>query len=136
MSKRGGGIKPIVPQVAAASWKQLLAIAEDFRQLAPWEWTHDSQVVGLYHPETNEVLLGSILGRMRQVFAVLIYRNDAGRRWLLETILNDDVGEDDNSGFDQDLVKVEFVLKRELAKEDKAVLAAAGFSPSAKKGCV
>src|SRR3990172_5321152 len=81
--------QPIVPHVSPETWKALLAAADDFNRLAPWEWMHDSHVIGLRHPVTKEVLLGSILGRLRSVFALLVYRNDTGRRWLLNTILND-----------------------------------------------
>ena len=125
-SRRTG--QPVIPLVSAATWQALLAAADDFNRLAPWEWMHDSHVIGLRHPVTREVLLGSILGRLRQMFALLVYRREAGRRWLLNTILNDgDSGgfERDDTAFEQDLVKAEFVPKRELVKEDRAALAAA-----------
>jgi hypothetical protein len=131
--------EPAVPQVAPETWKTLLAAADDFNRLAPWEWMHDSHVIGMRYPVTKEVLLGSILGRLRQVFGLLVYRNDTGRRWLLNTILNDgDSGgfEREDTAFEQDLVKAEFVLKRELVKEDQAVLAASVYSPAEKRGHV
>lgn len=131
--------QPAVPRVSAETWKTLLALATDFHRLAPWEWMHDSHVIGLRHPVTGDVLLGSILGRLRQVFGLLVYRHDTGRRWVLNTILNDgDPGglEDDDTAFEQDLVKAEFVLKRDLVKEDQAVLAAAAYVPAEKRGHV
>ena len=138
-SSKHRAIQPLVPNVSTGTWKALVAAADEFNRLAAWEWMHDSHVIGLKHPVTKEVLLGSILGRLRTVFALLVYRNDAGHRWLLTTILN----EGDSGGFDledgafeQDLVKAEFVLKGELTKEDKAVLAAAGFTPATKRGHV
>jgi hypothetical protein len=132
-------IQPAVPPVAPETWKALLAAADDFQRLAPWEWMHDSHVIGLRHPVTQEVLLASILGRLRTVFALLVYRRAAGHRWLLSTILNDgDPGglEREDTAFDQDLVKVEFTPKRELWKEDRALLAAAGYAPTVKRGRV
>jgi hypothetical protein len=51
---------------------------------------HDSELIGLRHPATGEDLLCSILGRLRTVFALLVFRRDTGRRWILETILNTD----------------------------------------------
>lgn len=131
--------QPGVPRVSAETWRALVATADEFNRLAPWEWMHDSHVIGLRHPVTQEVLLGSILGRLRQVFALLVYRNDTGRRWILNTILNDGKPagfEDEDSAFEQDAVKVEFVLKRELGKEDRAVLATAGFASADKRGRV
>jgi hypothetical protein len=92
---------------------------------------HDSHIVGLPHPATKQVLLNSILGRSRMMFALLVYRNAAGRRWLLNTILNegDSGGLDSNdTAFEQDLVKVEFVSKRELGEDDRDAFAAAGFT--------
>ena len=68
--------QPGVPRVSAETWRALVATADEFNRLAPWEWMHDSHVIGLRHPVTQEVLLGSILGRLRQVFALLVYRND------------------------------------------------------------
>jgi len=129
--------RPAVPQVSLETWRALLAAADDFNRLAPWNWMHDSHVIGMRHPATTEVLLGSILGRLRQVFALLVYRREAGQRWLLNTILHDgEPGgfEREDSGFEQDLIKVEFTPKRELWKEDRAVLAAAGYSPTLKRG--
>lgn len=140
MSKPSSGHRanqPVIPQVSTETWQRLIAAADDFNRLAPWEWMHDSHVVGLRHPVTKEVLLGSILGRLRTVFALLVYRRDTGHRWLMNTILNDgDSGgfEREDTAFEQDLVKAEFVLKRELVKEDRAMLAAAGYSPAIKRG--
>jgi hypothetical protein len=140
MSKPSAGRRanqPIVPDVSTATWKALVAAADEFNRLAPWEWMHDSHVIGFRHPVTKEVLLGCILGRLRQVFALVVYRNDAGRRWILNTILNDGEPsgfEGEDTAFEQDAVKVEFVLKRELVKADHAVLTAAGFTPAAKRG--
>jgi Domain of unknown function (DUF6930) len=131
--------QPAIPSVLVETWKALLAAADDFNRLAPWEWMHDSHIVGLRHPISKEVLLGSIVGRLRQVFALLVYRRPTGHRWLLNTILNDgDPGglEDADNAFEQDLVKVEFTTKKELWKEDRAVLAAANYSPPLKRGCV
>ena len=117
----------------------MLAASEDFNCLAPWGWMHDSHIVGLRHPVTKEALLGSVLGRLRTMFALLVYRRAAGHRWLINTILSegDSSGPDsEDRGLEQDLVKVEFTPKRELWKEDRAVLAAAGYSPALKRGHV
>jgi hypothetical protein len=129
--------QPTVPQVSMQTWKELLAAADDFSCLAPWTWMHDSQVIGLRHPVTKEVLLSSILGRLRSTFGLLLYRNDAGHRWLLNTILSEGAwGADEDSGFEQDAIKAEFVLKRDLDKEDRAILSAANYSPTLKSGPV
>ncbi len=131
--------QPVVPEVLPETWRALLAAAADFQRLAPWVWMHDSHIVGLRHPVTKEVLLASILGRLRTVFALLVYRRDTGHRWLLNTILNDDDRgglEQEDTAFEQDSIKVEFIRKRELVKEDRAVLDAAGYVPTVKRGSI
>ncbi len=129
--------QPAVPKVLPETWKALLAAADDFNRLAPWVWMHDSHIVGIRHPVTGEVLLASILGRLRTLFALLVYRRTSGHRWLLNTILNDgDPGglESEDSAFEQDAIKVEFTPKRVLWKEDRAIMASAGFAPTVKRG--
>lgn len=136
-TKKRRANQPAIPQVSVETWKALLAAADDFNRLAPWDWMHDSHIVGLRHPVTKEALLGSVLGRLRTVFALLVYRHDAGHRWLMNTILNAGHSgglEDEDTAFEQDLVKVEFTVKRELWKEDRAMLANAGYSPALKRG--
>ena len=99
----------------------------------------DSKLLGLRDPVTGERLLCSILGGLRTVFALLVFRRDTGRRWILNMVLNDDDSDefqDLDKGLDQDCVKVEFTPKSELTKEDRAVLATAGFTPSVKRGPV
>lgn len=127
--------QPPVPKVSPQTWKELLVAADDFQRLAPWEWMHDSQIVGLRHPVTSEVLLASILGQNRTMFALLIYRRNAGHRWLLNLILSDgQMGGDEDAGLEQDLIKLEFTSKSDLWKEDRALLAAAGYKPAANRG--
>ncbi len=131
--------QPALPSVSVETWKSLLVAADGFHRLAPWDWMHDSHIIGLRHPVTKELLLGSILGRLREVFALLIYRRDTGHRWLINTILNEgdsDGLENEDSALEQDLVKLEFTPKGELTKEDRAVLAAAGYAPAVKRGVV
>lgn len=91
------------------------------------------------HPTTQEVLLGSILGRLRSLFALTVYRGRSGHRWLLNTILDAECEEDAEAlerCFDQDLVKAEFVTKAALISQDRTVLAATGFRPTNRRGPV
>ena len=129
----------MIPPVSVETWKALVAAAHAFNSLAPWDWMHDSAIIGLRHPVSKEVLLGSILGRLRTVFALLVYRGVSGHRWLLNTVLNDgDSGgfEREDTAFEQDCVKAEFVQKRELTKEDHALLTGVSYAPQQKRGPV
>ena len=119
------------PPVTPETWGTLLAAAADFAALAPWEFAYDSDVVGLIDPITGETRIGAVLGNAGQVFAAVVYRR-AGLRWILSMLDEAPDTEDLNNADGMDALKVEFVPKRELVKEDLAVLKAAAFKPAGK----
>ncbi|MDW8309895.1 MAG: hypothetical protein RMK20_11040 [Verrucomicrobiales bacterium] len=120
--------------------KPLLAAADEFLRQAPWRWMSDSQVIGLKHPQTGEVLLCSVLGNLGQLYALQVYRREAGHRWLLTTVADDVQGEPwawfQEKGFEADLIEVEFTTRADLWREDRAALTAAAYSPIRKRGHV
>jgi len=119
------------PSVAPETWRALLAAAADFAALKPWEFACDSNPVGLIDPVTGRKRIGHVLGNAGEVFAAVCYRR-AGLRWIL-TMLNDSPDPEDLNHFDgMDCLKVEFVPKRELLKEDLAALKAVAFKPAGK----
>lgn len=138
-TKRGSS-GAIIPTVSIETWKSLLAAADDFQRLAPWRWMDDSQVIGLRHPQTGEVLLCTILGKLKELFALQVYRREAGHRWLLQVMAsdpNDDAWWSlEEKGFEVDALQVEFTTRGDLWKEDRALLAAARYTPIRNKGRV
>ena len=120
------------PPVAPETWRALLAAASDFAALQPWEYMYDSDVVGLIDPATGETRIAAVLGNAGEVFAAVFYRRAAGLRWILQVRSDSLDPEDLNSADGMDCLKLEFVPKRELWKEDAAMLKAAGFKPAGK----
>lgn len=116
------------PNVAPETWRSLLAAASEFAALKPWEFAFDSDVVGLVDPATGETRVGHVLGNAGEVFAAVFYRR-AGLRWILAVLGEAPDPEDLNNVDGMDCLKVEFVPRRELRKEDLAVLNAAAFKP-------
>ena len=119
------------PPVSPETWRALLDAAADFAALEPWEFAYDSDVVGLVDPATGETRIGQVLGNAGEVFAAVVYRRN-GLRWILEMLGDDSDPEDINTVEGMDCVKLEFVVKRELSKEDLSLLKAAGFKPVGK----
>ncbi len=119
------------PPVAPETWRALLAATADFAALEPWGFACDSDSVGLIDPVTGETRIGHVLGNAGEVFAAVFYRR-AGLRWILSMLSDSSDPEDLNNVDGIDCLKVEFVPKRELAKEDLAVLKAAAFKPAGK----
>ncbi|HOK76886.1 MAG TPA: hypothetical protein PLW35_04095 [Verrucomicrobiota bacterium] len=129
--------QPVIPQVATETWQALSREADAFAKLEPWDWMWDDQILGLRDPKTGEKLLCSILGALQQVHGLLVFRNQAGHRFLLTTVLEDNPDQmlaDRNRGFDRDLLQVEFVSKAELTSVDRRVFSSIGFSPSKSRG--
>jgi len=120
------------PPVATETWRALLAAASDFAARQPWESMYDSDVVGLIDPVTGETRIATVLGNAGEVFAAVFYRHAAGLRWILQMLDDAPDPEDFNTADGMDCLKLEFVPKRELCKEDLAMLKAAGFKPAGK----
>jgi hypothetical protein len=120
------------PPVAPESWRALLAAANDFAALEPWECMYDSDVVGLIDPATGEMRIATVLGNAGEVFGAVFYRRAAGLRWILQMLNDTPDPEDINTADGIDCLKLELVPKCELCKEDLAVLKAAGFKPAGK----
>jgi hypothetical protein len=123
------------PPVTRETWRALLAAAADFAALEPWEFAYDSDVVGLIDPATGETRIATVLGNAGEVFVAVFYRRPAGLRWILQMLDDTPDPEDLNSADGIDCLKLEFVPKRELWKEDLAMLKTIGFKPAG-KGCV
>jgi hypothetical protein len=119
------------PPVTPETWQSLLAAAADFAALRPWEFTYDGEGVGLIDAATGETRIATVLGNAGEVFAAVFYRR-GGLRWILSMLSDSPNPEDLNNAEGMDCLKLEFVPKRELLKEDMNVLKAAAFKPSGK----
>lgn len=120
------------PPIAQETLRALVAAATEYAAAKPWEDMLDSQVVGLTDPVTHEVRLACVLGRAGEVFGAAIYRNITGIHWLLTIMENPETELSLEEAMAMDSLKVEFVLKRELGKEDLNGLKEIGFKPSGK----
>lgn len=122
------------PHVAPETWKALFAAASDFAALKPWAFAFDSDIVGLIDPVTGETRIGCVLGNAGEVFGTVIYRRN-GLRWILSMLYEAGDPENINTVEGMDCLKLEFVPKRELWKEDLERIKAADFKPAG-RGCV
>jgi hypothetical protein len=117
------------PPVAPETWCALLIAANDFAALSPWEFVYDNKAVGLIDPGTGETRIATVLGNGGEVFAAVFYRR-TGLRWIL-SMFSDELDVDDlDSAEGMDFLKLEFIPKKELWKEDLAVLKTAAFKPA------
>jgi hypothetical protein len=120
------------PSVTPETWRALLNAADSFAKNKPWERLCDTDIVGLIDPITGETRIGTVLGNAREVFAAIFYRRPPGLRWILQ--ITDEAFDPANVNFVEgmDVLKVEFVPRRELTREDRAVLKAADYRSAGK----
>ncbi len=116
------------PQIATP----LVQAAGRVAALKPWEYMSDLYLIGLRDDNTRELQVASVLGTLREVFAVVIYRNAAGLRWIHAMATEHGPCDPDAQLEALDFLKVEWTGKRELKKTDSETLAAGGFKPTGK----
>ena len=70
------------PDPTEQEWRDLYRAADTFKELAPWDWMLDSDLVGVRNPETGEIGYCCIMGNLGEHFALGLYRGDEGLRGL------------------------------------------------------
>jgi hypothetical protein len=112
--------KPVIPAVPLDLWRELYQAAIGFQALGPWNWMFDSYMLGIEDGDMVRIL--AVLGACREVFALVSYRGTTGVESLLSLLR----AKTDHPTFDQgmslDALMVDFVQKKELQKEDLAIL--------------
>lgn len=61
------------PKAKNQPWRQLYKLAEEVRNLAPWQWMHEPEVFGVEDPATGDVHFVSVMGSEGMHFAVSAY---------------------------------------------------------------
>lgn len=77
-------------------WQQLYALADELKQLAPWEWMNELDIFGVKDPYTGDVGFASVMGELGEHIAVAFYAGFAAlnRFWEMQ-----DRGEDLTADF-------------------------------------
>ena len=119
------------PTVPLELWRELYQAAASFQVLAPWQWMHDSHVLGI----SNEhgARLTSVLGNLGEVFGLASYRGSVGANFLLRLRRGDFAPEHPDARFYQDALLVDFVPRKDLQKEERAIIQQIAFEPPVRR---
>jgi hypothetical protein len=118
---------PPAPAVPLDLWRELYQAAASFQLLAPWQWMDDTHILGI----NNDlgVRLVTVLGGMGEVFGLASYRGSAGANFLLRLRRGDFLPESEDAGFYQDALLIDFVPRKDLRKEERAIIQQIAFQP-------
>lgn len=61
-------------QPTLEQWRKLYALAEQVKQLQPWQWMEEADIFGVELPDTGEMGFVSVMGMGGEHYAVSIYR--------------------------------------------------------------
>lgn len=119
---------PKVPVVPADVWKDLYAAAGRFYDLTPWKYFNDTTLMGVRNPEDGQTGYGCILGALGQVLALCLYRGAEGLNFHLKAQKGEIDPKQGSLLAMQNCLMAEFTGKKELQKEDLAVIKELGLS--------
>jgi len=119
------------PTVPLDRWRELYQAAASFQILAPWHWMDDTHIFGINNE--HGVRLATVLGGMGEVFGLASYRGGAGANFLLRLRRGEFPPESPGAGFYQEALLVDFVSKKNLRKEDRAIIQELDFQPPIRK---
>jgi len=122
---------PPVPTIPLDLWRELYQAAAGFQLLAPWQWMDDTHIFGVNNE--HGVRLVTVLGGMGEVFGLASYRGSAGANFLLRLRRGEFAPESRDAGFYQDALLVDFVPRKGLRKEDRAIIQQIDFQPPVRK---
>lgn len=103
-------------------WMNFFKAAGNFRDLAPWEWMHDSDIFGVKDPVSGEISWCCIMGAAREVYALGVYPGTKGYTTYLNLLnLHDESEKTDHiaAGLGQYVHKIEFVNRDETDETDR-----------------
>ena len=122
---------PPVPTVPLDLWRELYQAAVSFQLLAPWQWMNDIHVFGINNE--HGVRLLTVMGCLGELFGLASYRGSVGADFLLRLRRGGFDPENRDTGYAQDALLVDFVPRKDLRKEERAILQQLDFKPPVRK---
>jgi hypothetical protein len=122
---------PPAPTIPLDLWRELYQAAASFQLLAPWQWMDDTHILGVNNDHGFRLV--TVLGGMGEVFGLASYRGSAGANFLLRLRRGEFAPESPDTGFYQDALLVDFVPRKDLRKEERAIIQQIDFQPLVRK---
>ncbi len=105
--------------------RPLINLAIELKQLAPWQWMQETDLIGIEHPETGEIGFMSIMGTLGEHEALALYLGAEGFYDFIDMVTDDDATADRVIGIRH--VQAAFSDRQYLEKRDRDLLKELGF---------
>lgn len=109
-----------------AAWRELYAAARAFNELQPWKQMTDDLLFGVMDPVSRRMGYCCVLGAVRQVFALALYRGAEGYDCYRKMRGIGSAADFEDVMAENDCLMADFVDYEEVWKEDKAMMRVAG----------
>src|SRR5665648_400943 len=99
-------------------WKTLYEAALEFKELAPWNWMHDTDIFGVKDPVSGEIGYCCIMGAEGKYYALGLYLGSKGLYGLSDILSGDFSESNDDTMFIQNCLMASFEDRKNLQKQD------------------
>jgi hypothetical protein len=117
------------PAVDLDAWRTALDAALAFRDLAPWDWMHDT-AISVFVDEKNAPWFACVLGGGGEVFGLVLYRGEEGFRGMHLLHQVETEADMEEARFAQSAIDVTWGSKKQLDRFDLERLQALGYVPA------
>ncbi len=109
--------------------RRLYAAADQFKEMAPWQWMYDSDLFAVQNPADGIVGYCSVMGAAGEHFALGVYVGTAGLNSFYAVAEKAEMGQMDDfdTAFSQYCLMASFEDRNTLAPEDRAVIKKLGL---------
>jgi len=108
-------------------WKALYEAALEFKELAPWDWMHDTDIFGVKDPVSGEIGYCCIMGAAGEHYALGLYSGSEGLYGLSEILSGEFSELRDEALYIQNCLMASFEDRKSLQKQDLKQIKALGL---------
>jgi hypothetical protein len=107
-------------------WRRLYELATRVRDLAPWDWMNEMDMIGVQDPESGEVNYVSVMGALGEHFAVSVY---LGLSAFYRLLALEEASPEENAEYLLQIpqLMLSFEDRSELEKKDLEVIKSLGL---------
>ena len=109
-------------------WRRLYEAAMRVKEIGPWAWMEESDIFGVYDPETGELGFVSVMGQLGEHLSVAVYRGAEALYELWGFIEAAETGTVDPTRlFEIAQLQVSFEDREMIEKEDRQIMKELGL---------